>query len=375
MHIAFVTFGNITQHATLKRATGMAPVLIRIGLKVSILLEDSPDNRDRAQLECPDAKIYFHRRHSSALKERKQKIETLKEIRPDVIWICGVGLRNWILPSKDYPVVLGDHAELLSGIESRSWLRRIWDHTNEWAHLPSFSGQICASRYLLQLYERRNQRLGLRRPVLYSPYAYNSELLESEPTILEQLKQVYGDRKNILYMGSFWENYGFWDMLQVFRELVTQRSDFRVLMMGKGPEKEAGIKWLEENNIADRVKILGYIAEQELSSYFHLADAFVCPLRDTIQDWARCPSKLFMYLPFQKPIVTCPIGEAKEIFGDDGFYYTPGSRPELKGALNRVLDLKNWSPNVMPKKHTWEQRASDFLDWLRSNKELFKLKI
>ena len=373
MKLSFVTFGNISQHATLKRATGMAPILQSKGVEVSILLEDSPDNRARAQLECPDATIYYHHRHKSPFQERSQKIAYLKKIQPDVVWICGVGIRNWILPSKAFPVVLGDHAELLSGIQQRSFLRRCWDALNEWAHIPSFSGQICASRYLEKLYTKRNKQLALSRPVHYSPYAYNAEVLESKPTILDSLQGAYGDKKNILYMGSFWENYGFWDMLYVFRDLLQERSDFRVLMMGKGPEKEAGIAWLEEKKLSDKIRILGYIPEEELSSYFHLADAFVCPLRDTVQDWARCPSKLFMYLPFQKPIVTCPIGEAVEIFGEDGFYYTPGNRPEMKQALNRVLDTTGFTTFVDPKLHSWEQRTEDFLTWLRDNKQQFTL--
>jgi glycosyltransferase involved in cell wall biosynthesis len=373
MKITFVTFGNISQHSTLKRATGMAPVLSKLGLDVSILLEDSPDNRERAALECPGVQILYHQRHKSALKERAQKVTHLRELRPDVVWICGVGIRNWILPQKEFPVVLGDHAELLSGIVLRSRVRRGWDYANEWAHLPSFSGQICASRYLEKLYTERNKRLRLDRPVHYSPYAYNSDLLESEPLILQALKKQYGDKKNVLYMGSFWENYGFWDMLHVFEQLTQERADVRFLMMGKGPEKEAGIAWLEKKGLADKIQILGYIPEQELSSYFHLADAFVCPLRDTIQDWARCPSKLFMYLPFNKPIVTCPIGEALEIFGEDGFYYSPGSRTELRSILHRVLDLKGWSSSVNARDHSWQKRCTDFLDWLRVNEEHFGL--
>ena len=367
MKLAFVTFGNISQHATLKRATGMAPALANSGVEVTILLEDSPDNRDRVQLECPDITIFYHHRHPFPLKERKQKINHLKRIKPDVVWICGVGLRNWILPSKDFPVVLGDHAELLSGITSRFWTRRIWDNFNEWAHLPSFSGQICASRYLEKLYTKRNEQLGLCRPVHYSPYAYNAEVLESKPTILGSLQGAYGDKKNILYMGSFWENYGFWDMLYVFRDLLQERSDFRVLMMGKGPEKEAGIAWIKEHDLADRLKILGYIPEEELSSYFHLADLFLCPLRDTVQDWARCPSKLFMYLPFGKPVVTCPIGEAFEIFGNDGFYYKPGDRSEMKNALVRALDAGNEWKALDPQVHSWQARVDAFLPWLKEH--------
>lgn len=367
MKIAFVTYGSINEHATLKRATGMAPALAASGAEVYILLEDTSHNRERVQLECPNVMICFHKRGLSAFNERAKKIHYLKTIKPDLVWICGVGLRNWIFPAKEYPAVLGDHAELLSSIESRTFLRRAWDSLNEWAHLFSFNGHICASRYLLELYQKRSRLLGLKRPIHYSPYAFNSELLEGEPKILKQLESKYRDKKNILYMGSFWENYGFWDMLHVFRDLSKERNDFRVLMMGKGPEKEAGIEWIKRHGLSEHVQILGFIPEDELSSYFHLADSFVCPLRDTTQDWARCPSKLFMYLPFKKPIITCPIGEAIEIFGDNGFYYKPGSCAELKEVLQRVLNLQNWEPSVNPRKHDWLARSEAFMKWLKED--------
>ena len=57
MKICFVTFGNVTDYATLKRATGLAEPLIARGHSVSIVIEDTFDNRARLTFECPNAGI------------------------------------------------------------------------------------------------------------------------------------------------------------------------------------------------------------------------------------------------------------------------------------------------------------------------------
>jgi glycosyltransferase involved in cell wall biosynthesis len=364
MLIAFVTFGNYDAHSTLKRATGMAGPLIRAGHEVHLLMEEHPSNRHKIQLECPEASVIWHQRHDNALAERKVKQRSLEALSPDVVWICGVGLRNWVFRTRVGQVVIGDHSELYSSVGNLSPVRRLWEQLLEWMHILSFQGHICASRYLEKLYKKRISLLRRGTPVHYSPYAYTNELIEQPKRILNDLYSQYSGVTVFLYMGSFWENYGFWDMLYVFRDLYYEHDNFQAMLMGRGPEKEKGIKWLEENGISDRITILGYIPEEDLSSYFELADAFICPLRETIQDKARCPSKLFMYLPFGKPIITCRIGEAFELFGNDGLYYNPGDRGGLKSCLEGVLGGVHAQSNVSLSEHSWEARTRKFLEWM-----------
>ena len=124
MRIAFVTFGCFDSHATLKRATGMAAPLLEKGHEVYLLLEDAPINREKAALECPEAEVIWHRSESSAFAERSQKQKTVNEIRPDVVWICGVGLRNWVRKPARHTIMLADHSELYSQVSS-SAIRRV----------------------------------------------------------------------------------------------------------------------------------------------------------------------------------------------------------------------------------------------------------
>lgn len=363
MKIAFVTFGNFDGHATLKRATGMAGPLAALGHEVHLLLEDASANRAKAVMECPAATVHWHDRASSPLAERRAKQNTINAIQPDLVWICGVGLRNWIRKPKRDTAILADHSELYSVVVEGK-IRRCVYSLLEWAYCFGFDGQICASRYLQEFYRSRFQRLGkYPERIHYSPYAYHPEVIRLDPAGAESVKARYPGKKIILYMGTFRTNYGFWDMLHAFERLSKQRDDFVALFAGRGRELDKGLGWIEEKGLSEHIVLEGYVPEESLSAYFGAAHAYLSPLRDTVQDWARCPSKLYMYLPFNKPVITCPIGEARELFGDAGVYYEPGNVKALTSRIEEQLNEESPGAQVDPLEHTYAARTERFLKW------------
>ncbi|MBC2595613.1 glycosyltransferase [Ruficoccus amylovorans] len=365
MKIAFITHGNFKKHATLKRATGMAEPLIDAGHEVAIFMEDCPDNQEKVTLECPRAKMFWHQRQKAGWKEQRAKQKALSQWQPDVVWICGVGLRNWVFRPTKTCIILGDHSELYSVI-STGRLRRLFYWGLEWLYSLYFDGHICASRYLETFYAKRLKRFGKRNTVHYSPYANNDAVIFPPKAEDNALHERFGDKKIILYMGSFMQGYGFWDMPTAFKRLAQTRDDFVAVMIGRGAEKQAAIDWVRQEQLGSVIHIEGYIAEEDLPSYFSIAHAFLCPLRDIIQDWARCPSKLFMYLPFRRPVVTCAIGEAAELFGESGCYYNPNDTGSLAETLARVLDDPCQFSTPNPEDHTYTSRTKDFLQWIES---------
>lgn len=367
MIFAFVTFGNFDGHATLKRATGMASPLIERGHEVHLLLEESPINQEKVELECPKAIVHWHERGHSAWSERAAKQRKLKTIEPDVVWICGVGLRNWVRKTSKKTILLADHSELYSVVETRA-LRRLVYRFIEWLYCFSFDGHICASRYLEQFYSKRLKMIKRdEKAVHYSPYAYHPGVIKFDTVGADSVRARFPGKKIILFIGSFWENYGFWDMLKAFSELSDLRDDFVAVFAGRGPEKEGGIKWVRRKGLESKIIIEGYVPEESLSAYFGAAHAFLSPLRNTAQDWSRCPSKLFMYIPFQKPVITCAIGEACELFGESGFYYAPKDIESLVETISLVLDENKVRECVRPDMHTYEARTEVFLNWFETS--------
>ena len=81
MKICFITTGDIKNIATAKRALGMANPLIDLGWDVSILMEDTEENRHRVSMECSDKVKVYYFPHCSAFQEIKAKNKLIKEIQ------------------------------------------------------------------------------------------------------------------------------------------------------------------------------------------------------------------------------------------------------------------------------------------------------
>lgn len=359
--IAFVTTGDIESVATSKRAFGMAGPLAGLGYEVSILLEDTPNNRARLALEASTATaLWFD--SGSASSERRIKRRMLRDLTPDIVYVGSYGVRNLILPpapTRAFYIV--EHSELLSAVANRSTVRRVSDTILERSALRFFDGQVCASEYLLDFVKTRLPAKAAGR-VHYSPYAFTRSVLMPDggptPATAEQ---------TILYMGTLARNYGILHILDALALLKESRPGVRLVVLGRGRDYDTAVAYAREKGIEDNVDFKGYVAESELPGQLSRADVFIAPLFDTIQDIARCPSKMFMYLPFGKPVVTSPIGEARALFGPEyDFYFKPNDVASMRDRLAAALDRpRDWTPDWTASGHEWHARATAFDTWLR----------
>src|SRR3954469_8981539 len=94
--ICFLTTGDITSIATMKRALGMANPLSAMGWDVSVIAMDCAENRQRASIECgSDIAVHYYQ-PAGAKGEVAQKTKILNTIKPNYIYFCAFGFRNWI---------------------------------------------------------------------------------------------------------------------------------------------------------------------------------------------------------------------------------------------------------------------------------------
>ncbi len=348
----------------MKRAFGMANPLNQIGHDVTICLQKAEDNQE-AMSRCPQAKAYYY--HSgSALYERKQKQAFLEQNSFDVVHICGLGAGNAIVPSRiKNSLVVMDHVELESSIGWMPIKRRVSQTLLEWWSLFTYEASIVASKYLEYLFRRRLHRAGYRRPILWFPYAYDRDSLIPIDNNIECLRNQYQGRKIIVYMGGLYKSYGCFEMLEAFRKLAKEGDSFVALILGRGPEQDKARQFIKEHNLEKWVELKGYVPEIEIATFLYGADVLLSPLHDTVTDWARCPSKLLMYMATKRPIVTCPIGEAWEYLDNDGFYYEPDSVNSMVAAIKKAMSVSDfWIPTYDPTQHTWKNRVDTWLDWI-----------
>lgn len=368
--IAFVTIGDIASIATMKRALGMANPLIELGWNVSIIAMDCEENRKRISFECSDAVNIVFYTEGSIKSEVSQKTELVKQLNPDYLYFCSFSVRNRIRKRKiGYKgKIIIEHSELSSSIKNKRFSRKILDWAIERYSVIYADMFVCASKYLVSYYTRLAPVfLKSRMPIDYSPYAFNDEVIKAEPIILDQLKQTYQERKVFLYMGTMVRNYGLFTMLQAAEKLKSEtRSKFVLLMLGSGPDLNEAKNYITEKRLTDVVVFTGYTPEEHLSSYFKLTDAFISPINNSIQDIARCPSKIYMYLPFGKPVFTCRLGEPSEIFGEEGHYFVNESPATLASLMKQEMSDVMIKSSVDINSHSWSKRSDDFNKWIKS---------
>lgn len=352
--ICFITTGDIKDIATAKRALGLANPLSDLGWKVSIIMEDTEENRHRVGLECEERVQCFFLTYKSAWDEKRKKKNLLKKIKPDYVYLCAFVFRN-IVHLRFKCKRLVEHSELQSSIKGVKWWRKCNFLWNEYYSLIYADGILNASRFLQQWYQKKANYFLLRnKPMLYFPYAYNQRVCKTY-TGLKKTNDII-----VTYLGSLSKSYRSIDIVKAVQLL--NHPNVKVLLIGKGDDFSNIKNYVHNNQLQHEIKFLGYVSEEDISVYFSMTDVFILPMNDTIQDWARCPSKLYMYLPYRKPIVTAKIGEPYEVLKDAGIYYQPGSIKSLAEALRKAIDAKEINIDIA--RHEWSARASLLNAWI-----------
>lgn len=362
--ICFVTTGDIKNIATAKRALGLANPLSKLGWSVSILMEDTLENRHRIAMECSSEIDIRFFEGGSMLHERKSKNLLIREINPDFLYICAFVTRN-IVGIGHRCKKLVEHSELQSGIPDMKGMRKWFCYAYEFYSLIYSDGLLNASKYLQNVYIKRSKKvLCSKLPMLYFPYAFNPDVMHIKSIDFDQDRFVkYKNKSVFVFLGSVTRNYGVFTILDAAKQLKSH-SMFKVLILGRGRHYEEAKRYIQDNEMDGIVEMPGYVAEEEISTYFSLATAFISPMNDTVQDWARCPSKMYLYLPYKKPVITCKIGEPYEVLGQNGFYYTPSNSDELSMCMKEIMDKKISSIDIDPYLYSWETRANELNQWL-----------
>jgi glycosyltransferase involved in cell wall biosynthesis len=368
MRICFVTAHVGTQHHTMMRAVGMAPVLAASGHTVSVIAEDHPDNRHLLEglqnVHCE----YVPR--SSARGDIQAKAARIRGRGFDVIHSCGLDPRTFVpRHARQGAFWIVDHVERLAALTTMPWHKRaFWRWAERRANFVA-DGTIAASRYLEFLFRSRFLEKGVHRPLLWLPYAVPKSVVHEIHD--RQASRPQQAEKTLLFAGGFYREYGVYDIVAALSMLTDHQPRWKFLFLGKGPEKQGLIEAVNAAGLADRVTFAGYLPMAEYIRTLADVDVLVSPMHDTEADWARCPSKLYYYVATRRPIVTAAIGENAEVLRDTGHYYQPGNPHSLAAALADAMHTRTprdfESLAVPPEEHTWEHRCNRYLKWIEKS--------
>jgi len=124
-------------------------------------------------------------------------------------------------------------------------------------------------------------------------------------------------------------------LLQAIHKLSAQRSDFKCLLVGEGPDLERMKQLAQDLGLKEEtVSFLGLKGEEELARLYEGADFAVLPSR-----YETFGTVIVESLACGTPVVSTAVGIAPEVINDrNGMIITPDDTDVLVETIDRMLD-------------------------------------
>ena len=149
---------------------------------------------------------------------------------------------------------------------------------------------------------------------------------------LNQYNLKIEDEDYALYFGRLSKEKGILNLINAFTKLECGN----LYIAGEGPEKENIEKIINENNLKDRVKLLGFLNADEMKDTIRKCRFVVVP-----SIWyENCPYSVMETLAIGKPVIGANIGGIPELVKDEktGFVYKFDDINELSNKMKKLFE-------------------------------------
>jgi glycosyltransferase involved in cell wall biosynthesis len=139
--------------------------------------------------------------------------------------------------------------------------------------------------------------------------------------------------KFLFYPAQFWPHKNHLRLIEAFREVASEVPDVNLILTGKKrDEYEAVMDAIAKFGLLQRVRHLGYVAQDDLQAIYRLATALVMP---SLFESVSIP----IYEAFQTgtPVIAADILAIPEQVGDAALLFDPKSVASIKQAILKIL--------------------------------------
>lgn len=140
----------------------------------------------------------------------------------------------------------------------------------------------------------------------------------------------------------------------------------KLLIAGDGPERKNIIKFINDNNLNDRIKLLGYLNQEKIRDYIRKAKFIVVP-----SIWyENCPYSILETMEIGKPIIGSNIGGIPELIEDskNGFLYEYTDINDLTNKMKLLFEdeelvrkQSEMSKNIFKEKYSEEKYYDELM--------------
>ena len=146
------------------------------------------------------------------------------------------------------------------------------------------------------------------------------------------------DQGYAFYYGRLSKEKGIYNLLNAMLNI----KDRRLFVAGDGPEKDNIEQFINENNMKDRVELLGFLDSNKIKEYVRKARVVIVPsiCRE------NCPYSVLETLAMGRPIIGSNLGGIPELVKDGEYGYVYNNIEELTEKMKKLLDEKDLSEKM-----------------------------
>ena len=166
-----------------------------------------------------------------------------------------------------------------------------------------------------------------------------------DPGTLQKLKQEHGleGKKVLVYTGTFERYQGFDLLFESIKEVVAQRPNVHVLMVGGKPEQVTDWKnKVSSMGLSSYVTFTGLVSLEESVNFLQLADILLSPRTVGLS----VPLKIYSYLQSGKPTVATNILAHTQIMDDQSAMLVDPDANSYAQGLLKLLEDNNLAQRI-----------------------------
>ncbi len=217
---------------------------------------------------------------------------------------------------------------------------------------------------ILKAYGKRPEQVIVTYPGLKQPTSNNKQ----DTDTMDILKQKYAVTKPyILFVGTLQPRKNIVRLIEAFSQIKSQKDLDLVVVGKKGWLYEEILEAPKKYGVADRVKFLDFVSNEDLSLFYKNAELFILP---SLYEGFGLP--VIEAMSYGCPVITSSVSSLPEAGGDAAVFVDPESVSDIAKKLEKVLTNKKLRGEMIKKgylhikKFSWEKTARETLEALKS---------
>lgn len=171
---------------------------------------------------------------------------------------------------------------------------------------------------------------GFDKPLTLAPFGVDTEMFRPRPQRLRD-----GMPFTVGYVGRLLPEKGLTTLTDALGRL--KHENWRLMVVGDGPERESVEARLRELGILDRATFAGAVPYEHTPRYFHWMDALVIPTLTTGRIREQFGRVIVEAMACGIPVIGSTCGAIPEVIGDAGMIFPEGDAEALAEAIERLL--------------------------------------